>query len=108
MHWRMACSSVSACVIQTPFLRLSQAQLLGVAGVAVAAALAWSHFRTRPIYLMDFACFRPDESLKVTYQRFMQGSVNSGVRRVGSERGDARARPEREVFQFASFIGAVV
>ncbi|KAK2077855.1 hypothetical protein QBZ16_003723 [Prototheca wickerhamii] len=44
-------------------------------GLLLFLALSW---RTKPIYLLDFACYRPPNDLKVTYTRFMQGSRDSG------------------------------
>lgn len=58
---------------------------------AVVAVVAW-RLRRREVYLMDFACFRPDDSLKVTYKRFMHGSRVSGVR---SRRGKGLCWEER-------------
>lgn len=54
-------------------------------GLLLFLALSW---RTKPIYLLDFACYRPPNDLKVTYTRFMQGSRDSGVSGgVGAEEG---------------------
>lgn len=56
---------------------------------AVAAICAFGLFvaillmlQKKPIYLLDLACYRPPDELKVTYQAFLQGSVDSGVRGI--------------------------
>jgi len=46
-------------------------------GAAVALAVAvwrWGPRRRRPVYLLDFDCWKCDPKLKVSLQRFMQGS----------------------------------
>ena len=58
--------------------------LLAGAALLLAAALpaAWRRHRAaRTVYLLDFECFRPADHLKVTYQRFMDGSRDAQVRR---------------------------
>ncbi len=49
---------------------------------ATAAALLlayavwrWGPRRRRPVYLLDFDCWRCDPKLRVTVKRFMQGSI---------------------------------
>ncbi|KAL4420938.1 hypothetical protein ABPG77_001421 [Micractinium sp. CCAP 211/92] len=53
----------------------------GVLACVTLAVLLVVHLvrrRTQPIYLLDFECFRPEDSLKVTYNRFVTGSRDSG------------------------------
>ena len=50
---------------------------------AVLAALygvaAWLRARRR-VFLLDFACYKPPENLKIDLDDFMQGSRDCGVR----------------------------
>lgn len=55
--------------------------LAAFAAVLVLGGLLLLALRPRSIYLLDFVCYRPPDELKVTYDRFMQGSVDSGVSR---------------------------
>ena len=54
---------------------------------AIAAILAvlygvWQWMRSRQrVFLLDFACYKPPENLKVCLEDFMKGSRASGVRR---------------------------
>ncbi|KAL6769302.1 hypothetical protein ACKKBG_A30480 [Auxenochlorella protothecoides x Auxenochlorella symbiontica] len=52
--------------------------LAAFAAVLVLGGLLLLALRPRSIYLLDFVCYRPPDELKVTYDRFMQGSVDSG------------------------------
>lgn len=54
------------------------AAVLAGAALAVLTVLQLVRRRTQPIYLLDFECFRPEDSLKVTYNRFVTGSRDSG------------------------------
>ncbi|KAL4452786.1 hypothetical protein ABPG75_008448 [Micractinium tetrahymenae] len=54
------------------------AAVLAGAALAVLVVLQLVRRRTQPIYLLDFECFRPEDSLKVTYHRFVTGSRDSG------------------------------
>ena len=57
---------------------------------AVAAVLAvvygiWNFLRSRQrVFLLDFACYKPPENLKVGLDGFMKGSKDSGVRILSS------------------------
>lgn len=57
---------------------------------AVAAVLAvvygiWNFLRSRQrVFLLDFACYKPPENLKVGLDDFMKGSKDSGVRTLSS------------------------
>lgn len=57
---------------------------------AVAAVLAvvygiWNFLRSRQrVFLLDFACYKPPENLKVGLDDFMKGSKDSGVRTPSS------------------------
>ena len=65
---------------------------------AVLAALygvaAWLRARRR-VFLLDFACYKPPENLKIDLDDFMEGSRNCGVRRlpVTAFPGDAQIAP---------------
>jgi 3-ketoacyl-CoA synthase len=55
-------------------------ELQAVPALAAAVALAvtvwrWGPRRRRPVYLLDFDCWRCDPKLKVSLKRFMQGSI---------------------------------
>ena len=49
-----------------------------VAAVGLMAGAIYICKRRDPVYLIDFECFRPANNLKVTYNRFMEGSQDCG------------------------------
>lgn len=49
---------------------------VALAGALLAWLLVWR--RPSPTYLLDFECYRPDDQHKVTYNRFITGSRDSG------------------------------
>lgn len=52
-----------------------------LAALALAVGVyRWGPRRRRPVYLLDFDMWRCDPKLKVTVDRFMQGSVACEVR----------------------------
>lgn len=56
---------------------------------ALAALLAfryWWH-RRNAVYLLDLACFKPPDRLKVSVERFLTGSRASGVRHPSKANG---------------------
>jgi 3-ketoacyl-CoA synthase len=51
---------------------------VGVGLLMIMAAFGYWWIGRERVYLLDFECFRPDDHLKVTYSRFVQGSQDSG------------------------------
>ncbi len=46
--------------------------------VAVAVLLWWWSFRrTKEVYLLDYACYRPPPSLKLSCDKFMMGTIRT-------------------------------
>lgn len=57
------------------------AQVPAVAAVLAVVYGIWNFFRSRQrVFLLDFACYKPPENLKVGLDDFMKGSKDSGVR----------------------------
>ena len=51
---------------------------------AIVLLLVWRWWvqRRNRVLLLDFACYKPPDSLKVSLPRFMKGLKNTGVRAV--------------------------
>jgi 3-ketoacyl-CoA synthase len=52
--------------------------VLACSGLLVFLATVWFMARKRPVYLVDFACYKPADNLKVTREIFMRHSRLSG------------------------------
>lgn len=53
--------------------------VMGCCGLVAFAAAVWFFTRTRPVYLLNYHCFKPPASLQVTRDFFMQHSKNIGT-----------------------------
>ena len=53
---------------------------VSAAAVVVVLTLVWWATARRPIYMVDFAVWKAPEHLKLTRERFDQGSRDCGVR----------------------------
>ncbi|XP_040998103.1 3-ketoacyl-CoA synthase 1-like [Juglans microcarpa x Juglans regia] len=51
----------------------------GLALILILFCLIFWSKRSRPIYLVDFACYKPDDKLKVTREFFLKMSEDSGA-----------------------------
>ncbi|GAA0151597.1 hypothetical protein LIER_10287 [Lithospermum erythrorhizon] len=58
--------------------RYDLATVLAFLGVFVFTLSVYFMSRPRPIYLLDFACFKPDDELKVTKDQFIEHARKSG------------------------------
>ncbi|CAN0889423.1 3-ketoacyl-CoA synthase 1 [Linum grandiflorum] len=65
------------------------ATLAGSAILLFLLGLYWAK-RSRPIYLVDFACYKPENELKISNEAFLQMSVESGS--FGDETLDFQTR----------------
>lgn len=52
--------------------------LMGLVVLLVVLTLYWVN-RSRPVYLVDFACYKPDEERKMSIDNFLKMSVESGA-----------------------------
>ncbi len=63
-----------------------QGPALGALGLCVALTalvVAWLFRRGgRPVYLLNYAVFRPPDDWKISVQKFLDNSVRCGVRRA--------------------------
>ncbi|KAL3500342.1 hypothetical protein ACH5RR_039435 [Cinchona calisaya] len=67
--WRKAWDSTA---------RYDLATVLGFLGVLVFTLSVYLMSKPRPIYLLDFACFKPHDDLKVTKKQFSEVAKKSG------------------------------
>ncbi|KAK9131489.1 hypothetical protein Sjap_011976 [Stephania japonica] len=58
--------------------RYDLATLLAFFGVLVFTVSVYFMSRPRPIYLIDFACYRPDDELKISKEEFIEQARKSG------------------------------
>ncbi|CAN6470172.1 unnamed protein product [Victoria cruziana] len=58
--------------------RYDLATVLAFVGMLVFSISAYFMSRPRPIYLVDFACYKPSEDLKVSKQEFIEQARRSG------------------------------
>lgn len=61
-----------------PPLHCTQGPLVAAAVLLACAALVYRRL-SKQVYLLDFACYRPAEDLRVTWKRFMEGSRDCKV-----------------------------
>jgi hypothetical protein len=59
-------------------LHCTQGPLVAAAVLLACAALVYRRL-SKQVYLLDFACYRPAEDLRVTWKRFMEGSRDCKV-----------------------------
>jgi 3-ketoacyl-CoA synthase len=52
---------------------------LACSGLSVFAATVYVMMRPRPVYLVDFACYKPEEERKCSNERFLQASAMTGA-----------------------------
>ena len=69
-----------------------QGPLVVCALLVACAALVYRNL-SKQVYLLDFACFRPADDWKVTWKRFMEGSVDCKV----SAEGHTHCSPVKRV-----------
>ncbi|CAI5473418.1 unnamed protein product [Closterium sp. Yama58-4] len=60
-------------------LQLNLVSVVGCCAAVVFGATVFILSRPRPLYLVDFACYRPPDHLKVSLETFMKYSSESGV-----------------------------
>ena len=57
---------------------IAQGPLVAAAVLLACTALVYRRL-SKQVYLLDFACYRPAEDLRVTWKRFMEGSRDCKV-----------------------------
>lgn len=69
-------------------LNMSCSMQVAVVFGVLAALLAFRYwwYRRNAVYLLDLACFKPPDRLKVSVERFLTGSRASGVRHPSKAR----------------------
>lgn len=73
-------NSTSFSILSDAFapLHCTQGPLVAAAVLLACAALVYRRL-SKQVYLLDFACYRPAEDLRVTWKRFMEGSRDCKV-----------------------------
>ena len=56
-----------------------QVSALACSGMSVCGATVYVMMRPRPVYLVDFACHKPEEALQCSNERFLQASEMTGA-----------------------------
>ncbi|XP_047338046.1 3-ketoacyl-CoA synthase 1 [Impatiens glandulifera] len=67
----------SLCIGQTALLLDSTTGLAALAGLVMLMGLLWSQ-KPRSIYLVDFACYKPENDRKITVDSFVKMTENLG------------------------------
>ena len=82
-------------VVDTAINRRAEVRLVPVSAAAAGAVLflLWWASARRPVYLVDFAVWQAPEHLKLTKERFEQGSRDCGVRCAVTASGKALPEP---------------
>lgn len=59
-------------------LQYNLVSVLACSGALVFVATLYFMSRPRPVYLVDFSCYKPEDERKVTMQTFIQRSIEAG------------------------------
>ena len=57
-----------------------QITFMGCCVLLTIVALTYIFARSKPVYLIDYHCYKPPDRLKMPHQKFLELSHNCGVR----------------------------